>query len=166
VALLTIEHQAKMLNLITRVGWEARIGEKESGRTIDQAAAELVDYLLFVDEAPLPGPITGTTKYAENFPARGPRDSRGRSLRDLNLETRLLRYPCSYLIYSEPFDGMPARAKAAVYARMWEILSGQERDRRYAVLTPTDRKAILEILTDTKPDAAAFFAAQKAPDTY
>jgi len=166
VALLTIEHQAKMLNLITRVGWEARIGEKESGRTIDQAASELVDYLLFVDEAPLPGPIAGTTKFAEVFSARGPRDSHGRSLRDLNLETRLLRYPCSYLIYSEPFDSLPARAKTAVYQRMWEILSGQERDQRYAVLTPTDRRAILEILSETKPDAAAHFAERKAPDTY
>jgi len=166
VALLVIEHQAKMLNLITRVGWETRIGEKESGRTIDQAASELVDYLLFVDEAPLPGPIAGTTKFAEVFSAQGPRDSRGRSLRDLSLETRLLRYPCSYLIYSEPFDSLPARAKTAVYGRMWEILSGQERDQRYAVLTPADRRAILEILSETKPDAAAYFAERKAPDTY
>lgn len=166
VALLVIEHQAKMLNLITRVGWESRIGEKESGRTVDQAAAELVDYLLFVDEAPLPGPIAGTTKFAEVFSAPGPRDSRGRSLRDLSLETRLLRYPCSYLIYSAPFDALPAKAKTAVYARMWEILSGQERDRRYAVLTPADRRAILEILTETKPDAAAYFAGRKTVDTY
>jgi hypothetical protein len=161
VALLTLEHQAKMLNLLTRVGWEARIGQKESGRTLDQAAAELVDYLLFVDEAPLPGPIAGTTKYAAIFSAQGPRDSRGRSLRDLDLNKRLLRYPCSYLIYSEPFDGLPASAKNAVYARLWEILSGEERDRRYAVLTTTDRSAIREILTDTKPDFAAFMAARR-----
>ena len=166
VGLLVIEHQAKMLNLFTRVGWEARIGEKESGRLIDQAAAELVDYLLFVDEATLPGPIAGTTRFAEIFQAQGPRDSRGRSLRDLSLETRLLRYPCSYLIYSEPFDGMPAKAKTAVYARMWEILSGQEKDRRYAVLTPADRRAILEILSDTKPELAAYFAERKAANTY
>ena len=163
VALLVLEHQAKMLNLLTRVGWEARIGEKESGRTIEQAAAELVDYLLFVDEAPLPGPIAGTTRFAEVFSAPGPRDSRGRSLRDLSLETRLLRYPCSYLIYSEPFDGLPANAKAAVYARMWAILSGEERDRRYATLTAADRRAITEILTETKPDVAAYFAMRKAP---
>jgi hypothetical protein len=161
VALLVLEHQAKMLNLLTRVGWESRIGEKESGRTVQQAAAELVDYLLFVDEAPLPGPIAGTTKFAEVFSSQGPRDSRGRSLRDLSLETRLLRYPCSYLIYSAPFDGLPAAAKAAVYARMWEILSGQERDRRYAVLTAADRQAITEILTETKPEVAEYFATRR-----
>jgi hypothetical protein len=166
VGLLVIEHQAKMLNLFTRVGWEARIGEKESGRTIDQAAAELVDYLLFVDEATLPGPIAGTTRFAEIFQAQGPRDSRGRSLRDLSLDTRLLRYPCSYLIYSEPFDSLPPKAKTAIYGRMWEILSGQERDKRYAVLTVADRRAILEILSETKPDAAAYFAERRREATY
>jgi hypothetical protein len=162
VALLVIEHQAKMLNLLTRVGWEARIGEKESGRTLEQAAAELVDYLLFVDEAPLPGPIKGTTNFAEVFSSQGPRDSRGRSLRDLDLGKRLLRHPCSYLIYSEPFDGLPENAKAAVYARMWEVLSGQERDKRYAVLSPADRQAIVEILSETKPDLGTYFEKRRA----
>jgi hypothetical protein len=160
VALLVLEHQAKMLNLITRVGWEARIGEKESGRSLDQATAELVDYLLFIDEAPLPGPITGTTRFAQLFSAEGPRDSRARSLRDLNLTTRLLRYPCSYLIYSEPFDALPAHAKAAIYARMWEILSGADRDRRYAVLADVDRQAIVDILTETKPETAGYFVSR------
>lgn len=164
VALLVLEHQAKMLNLITRVGWEARIGEKESGRTIEQAAAELVDYLLFIDEAPLPGPITGTARFAEVFASQGPRDRRGRSLRELNLDTRLLQYPCSYLIYSAPFDALPDNAKAAIYARMWEILSGEERDARYAGLTPADRRAIVEILAETKPEFAAFGA--ERPTTY
>jgi hypothetical protein len=164
VALLVIEHQAKMLNLLTRVGWEARIGEKESGRSVEQAASELVDYLLFVDEAPLPGPIAGTTQFAKMFAGQGPRDSRGRSLRELNLETRLLRYPCSYLIYSEPFDGLPANAKAAVYGRLWEVLSGQEQDRRYDVLTAADRRAIIEILSETKPEIAEFFAKQGSSD--
>jgi hypothetical protein len=165
VALLVIEHQAKMLNLLTRVGWEARIGEKESGRTLDQAAAELVDYLLFVDEAPLPGPIKGTTRFAEVFSSQGPRDSRGRSLRDLSLEKRLLRYPCSYLIYSEPFDALPANAKEAIYTRMWEILSGQERDARYASLTAADRRAIVEILGETKPDIGEYFRRESLSNT-
>src|SRR5688500_19460620 len=125
VALLAIEHQANRLSLMTRVGAEARIGSSESGRSLEDAAEELVDYLLFVDEAPLPGPIAGTSAFAANFAAQGPRDRKGRSLRDLNLQDRLLKYPCSYLIYSAPFDGMPASAKAAVYGRLWDVLSGQ-----------------------------------------
>ena len=162
VALLVLEHQAKMLNLITRVGWDARIGAKEAGRSIEQAAAELVDYLLFVDEAPLPGPMTGTSKFAEQFAAQGPRDSRGRSLRDLSLVDRLLEYPCSYLIYSEPFAALPADVKAAVYARMWQILSGEEAAPRYARLTAETRRAIVEILRQTKQDLPAYFYTQSA----
>jgi hypothetical protein len=157
VALLALEHQAQMLNLITRIGWEVRVGEAEAGRTLDQAAAQLVDYLLFIDEAPLPGPVAGTTTFASTFNASGRRDSRGRTLRDLDLNQRLLKYPCSYLIYSDPFDAMPEPAKAAVYARMWEILSGKERGERYSVLTTADRQAILEILRETKPDLPEYF---------
>ena len=157
VALVVLEHQAKMLNLITRVGWEARIGSKEAGRPLDAAAAELVDYRLFVDEAPLPGPIAGTSTFAESFVSQGPRDSKGRSLRDLSLRERMLQYPCSYLIYSKPFDSLPPQAKAAVYARMWEILSGAETDARYDRLTAADRQAIVEILRETKPDLPPYF---------
>jgi hypothetical protein len=158
VALLVLEHQAQMLNLITRIGWEERAGAAEAGRSLDQAAAQLVDYLLFVDEAPLPGPVAGTSSFAAGFGASARRDSRGRSLRDLDLRRRLLKYPCSYLIYSEPFDGMPAAAKVAVYARLWEVLSGRERGERYSVLSATDRRAILEILRETKPDLPEYFA--------
>jgi hypothetical protein len=46
---------------------------------------------------------------------------------------------------------------------MWEILSGQERDPRYARLTPADRKAIVEILRDTKQDLPATW---DAPNTF
>jgi hypothetical protein len=158
VALLVLEHQAQMLNLITRVGWEARAGAPDAGRPLDQAAAQLVDYMLFVDEAPLPGPIAGTSAFATKFNASARRDSRGRSLKDLDLNSRLLKYPCSYLIYSEPFDAMPPAARAAVYARLWEVLSGRERSERYNVLRTADRQAILEILRETKPDLPDYYA--------
>ena len=157
VALMVLEHQAKMLNLLTRVGWEARIGSKEAGRSLESAAAEVVDYMLYIDEAPLPGPITGTSGFAKYFAAQGPRDAKGRSLRDLSLDTRLMKYPCSYLIYSEPFDAMPADAKAAVYARLWEVLSGADSSDRYSRLTAADRDAIVEILQATKKDLPAYF---------
>jgi hypothetical protein len=156
VALLVLEHQSHMGNLITRLGWEARIG-KEAGRSLSAAAEELVDYLLFLNEAPLPGPIAGTSGFAATFAAKGPRDSRGRSLRELDLRTRLMKYPCSYMIYSEPFAALPDAARDAVYQRMWEILSGQENAPDYASLTAADRQAILEILRETKKDLPDYF---------
>lgn len=156
VALLVIEHQARMLNLITRAGWEARVGA-DAGRPLSAIVNELVDYLLFVDERPLPGAVEGPSPFASVFAARGPRDSRGRSLRDLDLRTRLMRYPCSYLIYSEPFDALPGAAKQAIYARLWAVLSGAVRDARYDRLTADDRGAVLDILRETKPDLPAYF---------
>jgi hypothetical protein len=156
VALLVLEHQAQMLNLITRVGWEARVGA-EAEHSFKSSVEELVDYLLFVDESPLPGPISGPTTFTKRFSEGGPRDGKGRSLRELDLTRRLLRYPCSYLIYSEPFDSLPATAKVAVYQRLWEVLNGQVSDDRYASLSTAGRSAIIEILRDTKQDLPSYW---------
>jgi hypothetical protein len=158
VALLVLEHQAQMLNLITRVGWEARVGP-EAERTFTSRVEDLVDYLLFVDESSLPGPISGPTTFAKRFSESGPRDDKGRSLRDLDLTKRLLKYPCSYLIYSAPFDSLPAEAKSAVYQRLWDVLNGRVTDNRYSSLSATDRTAVLEILRDTKKDLPEYWAA-------
>jgi hypothetical protein len=154
VALLVMEHQMRMLNLMTRVGWEARVGEAVAGRPLQKGIDELVDYLLFVDEATLPGPITGASAFASHFANEAPRDRAGRSLKDLDLRTRLFRYPCSYLIYSAPFDGLPTEVRERVFARAFEILSGGEASRRYASLDPASRRAVLEILRETKPEFA------------
>ena len=124
---------------------------------MDGLASELVDYMLFVDEPPLPAPIGGRSDFAQRMSAQGPRDRRGRSLRQLDLTRRLMKYPCSYLIYSPAFDGLPALAKTPIYQRLWEVLSGEARDARYAGLSFASRRAIVEILRDTKPDLPAYF---------
>ena len=157
VALLVLEHQAQMLNLITRIGWEARVGGEVAHRPFASAVEEFVDYLLFIDESPLPGPITGPTPFAKRFSENAPRDTRGRSLRDLDLTHRLLKYPCSYLIYSEAFDALPAEAKDAVYQRLWQVLNGHATDARYSALSADDRTAIIEILRDTKKDLPSYW---------
>jgi hypothetical protein len=155
-ALMVFSHQARMMNLITRLGWEVRVarGRGAADAKARELAPELVDYLLFVDEQPLTAPIEGTSGFAARFSAAGPRDRRGRSLRELALgqSGRLMRYPCSYMIYSPAFDAMPAEAHAAVYARLRDVLSGRDRDPKYARLTDADRTAIDEILRKTKPD--------------
>jgi len=153
VALLVLNHQAQMTDLITRIGWEARVGSPR----LREVAAELVDYMLFVDEANLPSAVKGSSGFAESFTAKGPRDSKGRSLRDLDLTHHLLRYPCSYMIYADAFDALPAVARDAIYARMWEILSGSDKDQRYARLSAADRSAIVEILRETKKNLPVYF---------
>jgi hypothetical protein len=159
VAQLVLAHQTKMTNLITRTGWEARLAAAEPSADatarVREAAADLVDYLLFVDEAPLTHPIRGTSGFAEQFAMAGPHDSQGRSLRDFDLQQHLFRYPCSYMIYSKAFDAMPAAARSAVYARMQVVLAGRDPAPRYKRLTMADRRAVLEILKATKPDLPA-----------
>jgi hypothetical protein len=70
---------------------------------------------------------------------------------------RLMRFPSSYLIYSESFDALPEQAKRAIYARMWQILSGSAKEPRYARLSGEDRQAVIEILRETKADLPAYF---------
>jgi len=160
VALLVFNHQLHMMNLLTRVGWDARAAlykHRDVSSQIREGVREMVDYLLFIDEAQLTGKIRGTSGFAESFPARGPRDSKGRSLREFDLERRMFRYPCSYMIYSETFDALPAEVRAEVYRRMWQILSGEEKGERYARLSAPDRRAIVEILRDTKKGLPEYF---------
>ena len=150
-ALLVFEHQMHMTNLLTRIGWDARMllstHRADAPAVLAHAADELVGYLLFADEAPLPAAVTGTSGFAEQFSRQGPADRRGRSLRQLDLKTRLLRYPCSYMIYADAFNALPPQARDAIYERMWRVLSKPSADHR----------AVIEILRDTKPDLPAYF---------
>jgi hypothetical protein len=158
VALMILEHQTHLTNLITRIGWESRINAYDRTKAGNTGLArEFVDYLLFVDEARLPTPIKGTSGFAERFQQLGPNDSKGRSLRQLDLKQDLMRYPCSYMIYSPAFDGMPADAKASVYNRLWDVLSGRDANPRYSRLSLADRKAVTEILRETKKDLPSYF---------
>jgi hypothetical protein len=159
VSQLVLAHQVRMTNLITRTGWEARLAQAEPSADatsrIREAAVDLVDYLLFVDEEPLKRPVHGTSGFTERFASSGPRDAQGRSLREFDLQRRLFKYPCSYMIYSEAFDALPAAAKTAVYDRLQAVLSGKETAPRYKVLSAADRRAVLEILRATKSDLPA-----------
>jgi hypothetical protein len=159
VALMVFEHQARMTNLLTHLNWEARVAASEGGRAaaLPEIARDVVDYMLFVDEAPFAGTIEGTSGFTEMFSAKGPVDTRGRSLRQLDLQRRLMRYPCSYMIYTPAFEGLPPAAKDAVYRRMWQVLSGEDTQPAYTRLSLADRQAIVEILRDTKKDLPDYF---------
>jgi hypothetical protein len=172
-ALLVFSHQTRMMNLLTRIGWEARTadparhaapapspdGERQLTAMMSGIAEEVVDYLLFVDEAPLPPGLRASAGFVRRFSAAGPRDAKGRSLYELDLTRRLLKYPCSYLIYSPAFDALPAAAQDAIYRRLWHVLSGGERAERYRrALSRQDRQAIVDILGSTKRGLPDYFS--------
>ena len=162
VAQLVLAHQVRMTNMITRTAWEARLAAAEpsadASLRVREAASDLVDYLLFVDEAAFVGPMQGSSGFAEWFARQGPRDPDGRSLREFDLRKRLFKYPCSYMIYTDAFDALPPAAKDAVYTRMWEVLSGREKRSPYSsMLSAADRQAIVQILRATKKDLPSYF---------
>jgi hypothetical protein len=167
VALMTLEHQTRMHNLMTRIGWDARIALREGKGTLDQASRErinaeieeMVGYMLFVDEEPLKEPVQGVSTFSKTFAELGPRDAKGRSLRDFDLQKRLFRYPLSYSIYSAAFDGMPEVARERVYRRLYEVLTGQDGSKTFAAISPSDREAVLEIVRATKSNLPKYWMA-------
>ncbi|HWG46974.1 MAG TPA: hypothetical protein VN688_29695 [Gemmataceae bacterium] len=170
VALMVLEHQTEMHNRIARANFLTRIAlrdeadfNKALGRPADyrsestlsrikNAGEPVVKYLLFCEEAQLTEPVKGTSGFAEEFAKRGPRDRRDHSLRDLDLKRRLFTYPCSYLIYSEAFDGLPAPVKDYVLRRLWDVLNGKDTSKDFAHLSGEDRRNIVAILRETKPN--------------
>ncbi|MGA2737527.1 MAG: hypothetical protein ABSG65_08750 [Bryobacteraceae bacterium] len=162
VALMVLAHQTQMHNLITQTNYRTRLALSANGGTMagmsdashkqfEDPAEQLVRYLLFTNEARLDGAVAGDSGFTHEFAARGPFDSRGRSLRQFDLHARIFRYPCSYLIYSETFDAIPQPAKQYIYRRLFEVLSGADQSAEFRTLSAEDRRAILEILVDTKP---------------
>jgi hypothetical protein len=145
VALLVLAHQTDVQNLITLAG-------AKNDAPIEEAGEQLVKTMLFSGAVPFKEPVKGSSQFTTEFSQRGPRDRAGRSLRDLDLKTRLFKYPLSYMIYSKSFDQMPDNVKGYVYRRLSQVLSGSDRSRDFAHLSASDRTTILEILRETKPD--------------
>ena len=159
VALTVLAHQTHMHNFITRLRFEGTIALQQYGHVkyLTSIVEAFVKYLLFVEEAPLSAKIEGTSSFTLEFSKLGPFDRHGRSLRQFELKTRLFKYPCSYLIYSEAFEALPSPIRERIYARLWEILSGRETSKDYEKLSVETRRALLEILAETKKDLPSYW---------
>ncbi len=167
VALMTLEHQVGMINGLLRVRRQFERAQlsamnEATVKALDDAVDELVAYMLFADEAPLVEPVAGVSTFSQTFPRRGPRDRRGRSLRDFDLQTRLFRYPLTYLIYSDAFDRLPDGLRRRIYQRLYDVLTGKETSDRFKARTLAERRDVLEILRDTKPNLPAYWKADGA----
>jgi hypothetical protein len=168
VALLVLEHQVRAQNAIVRVNFDARMALAAAGLPADAEVDDLgalgvdieplVEALFMADAVSLTAPVRGTSGFAEQFAARGPRSADGRSLRDFDLQTRLFRYRLSYVIYSQAFDALPAGVRHGVYARIADVLSGRDAAPAYAPLMEDERTSIAQILAETKPEFAAVAA--------
>lgn len=172
VALMVLEHQVEMHNRLAQGNLRARrwihqqkqlqkeLGEPESSEltgtaklVVNNEAQRIVECMLFCGEARLPQEgISGAGQFEPAFRANAHRDQKGRSLKDFELRTRLFKYRCSYMIYSQAFEHLPPELKTAVYRRLREILTSEVAGPKFAHLSSEERLAICEILKETKPD--------------
>lgn len=159
VALMVLEHQQHGHNFITRLGYEARLQLGAYGHVnyLKTALESFIRYVLFADETALTAPVKGDAAFVAGFEKDGRRDSKGRSLRQLDMKTRMFRYPCSYILQTEAFEGLPQPLKERIYKRLHEVLSGKDTAPTWKHLTPAVRQEILEILRETQPGLPAYW---------
>jgi hypothetical protein len=175
-ALLVLEHQVHVQNLITRVNFKVRtIMSREAEKAVeaprswdavnaqDKAAIKaiiepLVRALFMAEMVSLDGEVVSNSGFGDKFPKMGPHDSQGRSLRDLQLDGRLFRHPLSYMIYSESFETLPQYVHDYIDGRIVEVLRGTDTTGLSAKLSAADRTAISQILSETRPRYAKLLA--------
>lgn len=184
VALMVLEHQTQMHNLITRANYEARrcvhqdkimnrLLERDENfqsdsaqRRIATAGDQLLEYMLFKDEFPLTSPVKGNSRFQQDFEAAGQLDSQGRSLRQFDLQTRLFKYPCSFLIESQSYRGLPQSIRDHVEDRLAKILAGNDDSGEFDYLDAATRKHLREILGELLPGfAKRLGGTSKLPET-
>lgn len=166
VALMVLEHQCRIYNHLVsatmhyrRIHWLQKTLDPEAdpdagtaGRHADESARRIVDLLLFENEAdPGPDGIEGDPAFQEAFTRRFPKDQSGRSLADFQLNDRVFKYHCSYMIYSKAFDALPSRVKSAVLSQLRQVLENGPDTGDHPQIKASERRKINEILAETLP---------------
>jgi len=163
-ALLVFDHQVRMQFVLIESAYKVRqaifdyqkTSSKENSANISALLKEvtetIVSELLFKEEFPLGGKIVDTSqpgKFVTEFKAKSKTDSRGRSLRDLDLQSRLFKYRCSYMIYSKSFRDSSKILKNSVLNRIKEIMTSESPQLGYEYLEAEEKKTIFDILSGT-----------------
>ena len=172
VPLLMHDHQVHVHNVLSKANQDARIAlhrwpamreilglpkdAPPQGSCLvvfDSQAEKVLDALLCRDEATWPaGGIQGDGVFAPAYAKSRKSDAKGRSLRDLDLQTRLFRYRCSPLIYSESFATLPKELHDIILLRLSSGLRAFPPSPSFGHLPDDERAAIHEILSATLPN--------------
>jgi hypothetical protein len=166
VSLMVLEHQTHMHNFITRLHYESTVQIARYGHInyVTNIANAFLKYMLFTEEVPIIDQLEGSAKFVTDFQVVGPKDSKGRSLRELHLKRRLFKYPCSYLIYSKTFDALPEPIQEHLYQRLWDILTGKDTSPEFQHVPADIKQSILEILVETKEGLPNYWKIEKRAD--
>ena len=167
VALMVLEHQIEAYNLLTQANfvsqhalWERdhsiAMGndrpqaEHAAGERIRKAVLPLAHYLLFSREAKLTEPVVGTSRFQLDFEALVTDDA-GRSARQFDLQTRMLKVRLSYLIYSQTFAEQPQVLRRALASELLAATEETYHEAKQVELNAEDRQAIRELLQKSPP---------------
>ncbi|MCM8533305.1 MAG: hypothetical protein NE330_19205 [Lentisphaeraceae bacterium] len=167
-ALMALEHQVEMHNILIQTKFRSvhalhneRVINKALGETgrrdltkriLNNAANEIIDYMLFVEEVSL-GKISfkGTSSFKEDFGKDKPKSSTGRSLYEFDFEKRISKLPCSWLIYGDAFTGLPEELKTLVLQKLKNLLLASELPDQFIHLRQ-HQQVIHKILMETHKD--------------
>jgi hypothetical protein len=164
VALLVLEHQCRMHNLLNAANMQyrralhlgrvldpnAKPDAGSAGQVADSMADRIVDGLFFKNETDPGEGIEGGGDFQTSFDRRFPKTKDGHSLADFKLYGRIFKHRCSYMVYSEAFRNLPAEVKRLVLQKMRSALTGN--DPAYDWLKASAGSRIDAILTETLPD--------------
>lgn len=164
VALLVLEHQCRMHNLLTAASMQYRRAiflsrlldptaapdAGSAGQVAGSMAEKIVDCLFFKNEADLGEGVEGSEGFQKSFEARFPKSKDGHSLADFNLYGRIFKHRCSYMVYSEAFQNLPVVVKGLVLKKMHSALTGS--DPAYDWLKASEKSRVRAILASTLPD--------------
>ena len=157
------EHQAGFVNRVVEAGYRARTYlHADRGRLtashaalLDEQARLVTRYLLFADEAPLTPGMEVDAAFQADFLKTRRAAPGGAALKDFDLQTRLFRHRCSYMIYTPVFAALPPELKQRIYTQLASALSTAKPSAEYAYLPAPEKQAIRTILKATLPDLPA-----------
>jgi hypothetical protein len=159
LAHLLFEHQVGFVNRVVSATYRTRavlagavssLGDSDAPTFLDREANSLVRYLLFADEAKFPAAgVDGDPLLLRDFSKNRRQNKMGFSLKDLDLPTRVFRFRCSYMIYSDSFTGLPQELKTRVFHQLKQALSIETNSTDFAYLPNSEKRTILSILRET-----------------
>lgn len=172
VPMLMHDHQVHVHNVLATANQDARLAlyrwpamrailglpanTPPSGSCLvvfNSQAEKVLDALLCRDEAPFPAEgIKGNGIFEPAYARTRKPDSKNRSLRDLDLATRLFQFRCSPLIYSHSFATLPKELRDIILLKLAAGLQAAEPPASFKHLPKEERQAIFEIISATLPN--------------
>ena len=163
---LVHEHQLGFENRLFQLSYLLRHYRSEgkgrltpdAEKEIDAKCAELARYILFADESALPAKgIEGDPDFIRDFQAKKITTGSGHSLKDFDLKTRLFKYRCTYMLYTDSWKEAPRDIKDKVYLHMAQGLKETGTPKDMSHLPVSERLAIRAILKETLPGLPAWW---------